>query len=118
MGWSVAHPYPLWHEDISVLLVPMLTTRVQIYRASVKLVGDMSKVDGKLKISSESQAVGHYMFKIRKSGVQLLLVFPDGSEFGLLNTHTSQALEDLVEHPSVKFEALTHIVTLRETIGR
>jgi hypothetical protein len=27
-------------------------------------------------------------------------------------------LEDLVERPSVQFEALTHIMTLRETIGR
>jgi SWI/SNF-related matrix-associated actin-dependent regulator of chromatin subfamily A3 len=78
----------------------------------------MSQVDRKLTTGNESQNASHYVFKIRKSGAQLLLAFPDSSEFGLLNTHTSQALEDLVEHPSIQFEALAQIVTLRETIGR
>ena len=78
----------------------------------------MSEIDGKLNIGNESQAPGYYAFRVKKSSNQLLLAFPDGSEFGLLNAHTAKALEDLVERPSVQFEALAHIITLRETIGR
>ena len=78
----------------------------------------MLEVDAKLNVGNESQAAGHYAFKIKKSSTQLFLVFPDGTEFGHLNTHISKALEGIFERPSIQFEALAHIITLRETISR
>jgi SWI/SNF-related matrix-associated actin-dependent regulator of chromatin subfamily A3 len=78
----------------------------------------MSDIVSKLTVGNESQTTGYYAFGIKKSSDKLLLTFPDGSEFGLLSTHTAKALEDLVERPSIQFDALAHIITLRETIGR
>jgi SWI/SNF-related matrix-associated actin-dependent regulator of chromatin subfamily A3 len=78
----------------------------------------MSGIDAMLNASNQSQAAGTYTFRIEKSSAQLFLTFPDGTEFGVLNNHIAKALEDIVEQPSVQFDALAHILTLRETIGR
>jgi SWI/SNF-related matrix-associated actin-dependent regulator of chromatin subfamily A3 len=81
-------------------------------------MGDMSGIDAMLNTSNQSQAAGMYTFRIEKSSAQLFLTFPDGTKFGILNNHIAKALEDIVEQPSVQFDALAHILTLRETIGR
>ncbi|OCL04222.1 hypothetical protein AOQ84DRAFT_346502 [Glonium stellatum] len=103
---------------------PLLTTPWNnyamgwIYRAAVKLVGTMLDVDAKLNIGDKSQFPGYYSFGIKKSSGQVLLIFPDGTDFGVLNTHIAKAVEDVMERPSVRFEALARITMLRETIGR
>ena len=95
-------------------MIRILISPVQIYRAAVRLVGDMSDIYAKLKVGNESQFAGYYTFRLKKSLGQVLLTFPDGTDFGILNTHIAKALEDL----SVQFEPLVHISTLYETIGR
>ena len=77
----------------------------------------MLDIYAKLKVGNESEFAGYYAFKLKKSLDQVFLTFPDGTDFGILNTHIAKAVEDL-ERPSVQFEPLVHISTLYETIGR
>jgi hypothetical protein len=81
-------------------------------------MGDMSEIDAKLNVGNESLAAGYYAFRIKKSESQVLLAFPDDVDFGLLSTQITKALEDIVERPSVQFDALADVETLRQTIER
>src|SRR5690242_5205513 len=78
----------------------------------------MSQVDVKLNSGNIPQVDGHCVFGIKRSLAQLSVTFPDGGEFGLLNVHTSKALDSLIDLPSVQLEALADMITLRETIDR
>src|SRR5580700_4914275 len=79
----------------------------------------MLEVDAKLKAGNRSLTDDHYTFSIGKSSTQqLVLRFQDGTEFGILNTHTSKALEDLIGRPSVQFDALGSTPAIREAIGK
>src|SRR5271163_4616998 len=81
-------------------------------------MGDMSEVESKLNSEIMSQAAGHWSFGITKYTPQLYLIFSDGTQFGLLNAHTTKALDSIIDLPSVEFEALVDLVTLRETMCR
>jgi len=78
----------------------------------------MLEVDAKLNADNRSLVNDYYTFSIKKSSTQLVLRFQDGTEFGLLNTHTSKALESLIDQPAIQLDALGPTLTLRETIGR
>jgi SWI/SNF-related matrix-associated actin-dependent regulator of chromatin subfamily A3 len=90
----------------------------QIYRAAVKLMGDMSEVESKLNSETTSQAAGQWSFGITKYTPQLYLIFPDGTQFGQLNERTTKALDSIIDLPSVQLEALVDLVALRETVCR
>src|SRR5277367_2475864 len=81
-------------------------------------MGDMSEVQSKLNSEIMSQAAGHWSFGITKDTSQLYLIFRDGTRLGLLNAHTTKALDSITDLPSVQLEALVDLVALRETMCR
>lgn len=89
-----------------------------MYRATVKLVGDMSQIEFKLSSGNSLQVDGHLVFGVENSLRQAVLTFPDGTAFALLNAHAAKVLNSIIELPSVELEALANLNTLRETIYR
>src|SRR5436853_6320276 len=81
-------------------------------------MGDMSEVESKLNSETMSRAAGQWSFGITKDTSQLYLIFPDGTQLGLLNAHITEALESIIGLPSVRLEALVDLVALRETMCR
>jgi SWI/SNF-related matrix-associated actin-dependent regulator of chromatin subfamily A3 len=81
-------------------------------------MGNMLGVDTKLNSGNVSLGSEYCTFGIVKSSTEIYLRFPDNSEFGLLNSHISKALLDLIDRPSIQFDAIASTLTLRETIGR
>jgi SWI/SNF-related matrix-associated actin-dependent regulator of chromatin subfamily A3 len=108
---STARPFfvPVHNADSSFL--------IQIYRAAVKLWGDMSQISCKLSENILAVA-GHGLFGIENYSDQTFLTFPDGSKFALLNDHTAPVLRSVVKMPSIQFDALVDLTTLHETIAR
>jgi SWI/SNF-related matrix-associated actin-dependent regulator of chromatin subfamily A3 len=90
----------------------------QIYRAAVRVGGNMLEIDTKLKENLELRSEDSCTFSIRESSSEIELYFPNGTNFGVLNTHASNALESLVQQSSLQFEAIASIQSIRETIGR
>ncbi|CAG8972650.1 hypothetical protein HYALB_00011389 [Hymenoscyphus albidus] len=89
-----------------------------IHRAAVKVQGDMPDVEAKLKAGNGSVEEGFDSFSLTGSDDRLVLEFPDGSTFGTLNTHTTSSLKDLLDKPSVEFDALGPTTQIREAIER
>jgi SWI/SNF-related matrix-associated actin-dependent regulator of chromatin subfamily A3 len=81
-------------------------------------MGDMSEVQSKLNSEIMTRVTGHWSFGIIKYASQLYLIFPDGTQFGLLNAHITKALDRIIDLPSVQFEALVDLVALHETMCR
>ena len=81
----------------------------------------MSQIEGKIKSENVLKVSGHPLFDIRKSSTEkseIYLMFPDGTQFALLNTHTTKVLASVIDLPSVELEALANLATLHETIAR
>ncbi len=93
-------------------------SELQIYRVAVRVSGKMLEIDSKLKEHLEARDEDAYIFAVGKSPTQIVLKFPDGTEFGFLNGHASKALESLVLQPAFQFEAIGSVQAIRETIGR
>jgi SWI/SNF-related matrix-associated actin-dependent regulator of chromatin subfamily A3 len=91
---------------------------MQIYRVAVRVGGEMLEIDAKLKGNLDLRADDSCTFAVGKSLAQIVLRFPDGTEFGVLNGHASKALENLVQQSAFQFEAIGSVQTIRETIGR
>ncbi|KAL9094080.1 MAG: hypothetical protein Q9165_003750, partial [Trypethelium subeluteriae] len=90
-----------------------------IYRSLVQLKGEMSLLRGKLRLNNGSESQDYQPFRIVMSPEeQVLLFFPDGTEFGVLNDHHSKAWKEFVDHSPIEFEALAQISALHDTIGR
>ncbi|ORY16159.1 SNF2 family N-terminal domain-domain-containing protein [Clohesyomyces aquaticus] len=89
-----------------------------IYRASVKLRGDMAELDAKLSTGGGHPAEGYHSMKVTRSDTQLFVVFPDGFSMGELNAQLEKALDRIFGQVDIDFEVLTHIRSVRETIGR
>ncbi|KAG0649190.1 ATP-dependent helicase GTA, partial [Hyphodiscus hymeniophilus] len=89
-----------------------------IYRTAVRVRGNMLEIDAKLIEDLESRSEDSCTFSIPPSSTEVVLCFPNGMEFGVLNTHASKALRSLVQRPSLQLEAIADITTIRETIGR
>lgn len=80
-------------------------------RELVKKVQEFNKKDQRI---SRIQT-----FSIRRSSdQQLFLKFPDGFELGYLSEKLAHALKNLVDQPSVEFEAVANLVLLDEAIHR
>jgi SWI/SNF-related matrix-associated actin-dependent regulator of chromatin subfamily A3 len=78
----------------------------------------MSQIEFKVNSGNVLQVDRHLVFRVEKSLPQSVLTFPDGIKFALLNTHAAKVLNSVIELPSVEFEALANLNTLRETIYR
>jgi SWI/SNF-related matrix-associated actin-dependent regulator of chromatin subfamily A3 len=78
----------------------------------------MLEMDAKLKGNFGYPNNDSCTFGIRQKPDQLALHFPDGKDFGVLNTHTSKGLEDLVQRPDLQFEAAGSVRAMLDTIGR
>jgi SWI/SNF-related matrix-associated actin-dependent regulator of chromatin subfamily A3 len=91
----------------------------QIYRASVRLRGDMSEVHTKLNSGGNHPVPGFYKMGIMKSDQQFLVTFPDESELGEVNAQLEKALTGIAEQQqSVSLEVFAPIRPIQETIGR
>ena len=79
----------------------------------------MLDIDKKLTASNPSTTNPYYVFSVGWLGKdQLCVNFPDGIQFGLLNTHHSAALKALIDRPSLQFDVIASTNTIREVIGR
>lgn len=81
----------------------------------------MSDIEANLKEMFKFQTEDSCIFDIRKSPTRSLdlgLFFLNGTEFGVLDIHTSKALDNLVQQSGIQFEAIGSIQTIREIIGR
>lgn len=131
---AIGFPYPgpyllvLWngqlhfHSAISYeffhSLCHVAHSDFQIYRAAVRVGGNMLEIDANLKENLELRSEDSCTFSIQKSSAEIVLYFLNGTEFGVLNNHASKALESLVRQSNLQFEAIASIQTIRETIGR
>lgn len=84
----------------------------------MKLVGNMSQINVKINSGNTYPVPGHCIFGVKKSTTQVLLTFPDGSEFAHLNTHMAKVLNTVIDLPSVQLDALANLDTLGDTIGK
>jgi hypothetical protein len=78
----------------------------------------MLSIDEKLKTGANVRSTPNQNLKLRKDPDQIALTFPDGTDFGILNTHAGKALEGIFERSHVEFDAYVDKITLRETLGR
>jgi len=76
----------------------------------------MLELDDKLKKNGRSDH--DCKFYIQQDSDQVALKFQDGTELGILNNHTSKALEALLLRPSLQFDALSSAPVIREVISR
>lgn len=74
------------------------------------------EVEAKLKAGNVED--GYNKFSLSLSDERLILEFRDGSTFGILNAHITNALKALLDDPSVEFETLGHTKQIREAIER
>lgn len=70
-----------------------------------------------LNVGNKPQVAGIYTFGIENSSDQFFLTFSDGTQFGQLNNHVAKAL-GVIEQPSVQLDAVAHIMSIRELIGK
>lgn len=96
----------------------LFTDIIQIHRAAVKVQGDMMEVEARLKAGNGSVEEGYNSFNLNLLDERLILEFQDGSTFGILNAHVTNALKDILNMPTVEFDAMGHTVQIRETIER
>ena len=73
----------------------------QIFRAAVKLCGDMSELDRRMGTSAASRIQGHTLLKVTKPESQYLITFDDESVLGEVNASLELALANIAEqeHP-------------------
>jgi SWI/SNF-related matrix-associated actin-dependent regulator of chromatin subfamily A3 len=91
----------------------------QIYRASVRLKGDMSELHAKLSNGGDYPVPGHYQLGVTKCEQQFTVIFPDGSCLGEVNAQLERALTGIVEQEQhVDLEVFAPIRPIQDTIGR
>lgn len=90
----------------------------QVFRVPVKLLGDMSQVELKINSREGFHITDNIVLGVTKSSEGCLLLFPDGTELGLLNTRHADAFGSIMDLPSVQLEALADLITLRDTLHR
>ncbi|TID18363.1 hypothetical protein E6O75_ATG06439 [Venturia nashicola] len=98
--------------------LPEILCYGMVYRTSVKVVGDMLAIDAKLKTRSRTRSKTHQTLQVKKDNKGVILTFPDGTDFGILNIQATKALEDVISWPSIRMDAFVDIEPLRATLGR
>lgn len=81
----------------------------------MKLSGDMMETDKKLETAINTE---YGVFGVRMRTNHIIVTLSDGSDFGQLNKHTSEALLELLATPELEFEATANIRDIRHTIGK
>jgi SWI/SNF-related matrix-associated actin-dependent regulator of chromatin subfamily A3 len=114
MEWLVASQFS--YQDFALHMTDQLAK--QIYRVAARVGGSMLEMDTKLKKNFNYPNHDPCTFGIRQKPDQMALHFPDGTDFGVLNTHTSKGLEDLIQRPDLQFEVIGSIRAILDTIGR
>ncbi|KAH6647230.1 SNF2 family N-terminal domain-containing protein [Truncatella angustata] len=87
-----------------------------LHNVDVKVVGDMSVLDAKLRPTQNTTLNQRFQLKDKTDHVQLS--FADGTEFGYLRGNYTKGLASYLASPTLYFEAIVGTDTLRETIGR
>lgn len=82
----------------------------------MKVVGDMSVLDARLKPTHATTHIQRFGLRNKSDHIQLL--FADETEFGFLRTNMTKGLNELLEKSTLDFEAVAENDSLRETIGR
>jgi SWI/SNF-related matrix-associated actin-dependent regulator of chromatin subfamily A3 len=94
-------------------------TEQQIFRAAVKLCGNMADLDGRLKSSEASPISGHTLLTITKLDGQFFVTFGDGAVLGEVNASLEQALASISEQQyTLDFEVFAPVRAIRETITK
>ena len=105
--------------QVLLFVIRTPTYALQIYRASVRLRGDMSDVHTKLNNGGGYPIPGHYQMSIIKSDQQFLVTFPDESCLGEVNAQLEKALTGIAEQrQNIDLEVFAPIRPIQETIGR
>jgi SWI/SNF-related matrix-associated actin-dependent regulator of chromatin subfamily A3 len=90
-----------------------------VFRAAIKLCGNMAELDKKLSASAMSPIHGHTLMHVTKPENQLLITFDDGVVLGEVNASLEQALKGIAEQQfSLEFEVFAPVRAIRETISR
>ncbi|KAF1957444.1 hypothetical protein CC80DRAFT_491551 [Byssothecium circinans] len=90
-----------------------------VFRASVRLRGEMMVLDEKLKSDNNCPVPGHYQMTIMKNEEQYVIIFPDGTPLGEANAQIEKALASIFEQQyQIDFEVFAPIRPIRETISR
>lgn len=84
----------------------------------MRVQGDMAEVDAKLTAGKGLVEEGYNAFNLNLSEERLVLEFQDGSTFGILNTHVTNALKHIVGKRPVEFDTLGHTTQIREAIEK
>ncbi|KAI0127862.1 SNF2 family N-terminal domain-containing protein [Xylariales sp. AK1849] len=87
-----------------------------IHNVDVKVIGDMSVLDAKLKPTHGLTLTQRFHLKDKTD--HILLSFLDETEFGYLRANMTKGLGEMLAVPALYFEAVVGTDALRETIGR
>ena len=91
----------------------------QIFRASLKLLGNMLDLDTKLNAVAGSSITGHTKMNLIRSDTQYHVTFPDGTVLGEMNVQLEEALNSILEQQhSLEFEVFAPTRAIRETISK
>ncbi|PVH69330.1 hypothetical protein DL98DRAFT_554481 [Cadophora sp. DSE1049] len=75
-------------------------------------------VDLKLKEIGQCHTDDYYRFDLHKYPENIVLRFQDGTDFALLNSHTSTGISPLTDSTFIQLDALVSLQSIRETLGR
>lgn len=78
----------------------------------------MLAIDAKLKTGGRARSKAQQALKVKNDDKGVVLAFPDGTDFGILNTQATKALEDVISWPSIQMDAFADIEPLQATLGR
>lgn len=77
----------------------------------------MLEIERRLKNSNESRK-DYQLFSVKRRKDILTLIFADGTDFGILNTHTATALCKVLDKYTVELECIAPVLSVRETIEK
>lgn len=97
----------------------LFTQYSQIFRASMKLLGNMLDLDNKLSVVAPSPIAGHAQLNLVRFETQYRITFLDGTVLGEINLQLEEALNSIFEQQySLEFEVFAPIRAIRETISK
>ncbi|KAF2664318.1 hypothetical protein BT63DRAFT_460620 [Microthyrium microscopicum] len=90
-----------------------------VSQTTVRLIGDMQQLDHKLQNTKGAYGHGFTGFGLQQADDGIALhFFDDGTLFGSTNAHFSQGFARVLKVYPIRLEAITHIPSVRERIGR
>jgi len=93
--------------------------RIQIFRAAVRLRGDMAELHRNLNNIASSPVTGHARMIVIKPDAQFVVAFPEGYVVGDVNAKLDGALTSIAEQGyEIDLEVFAPTVVIQETIGR